>query len=136
MTGADLVLPMGGMMHSSELPGPIIQPPAAEPMWISRPARPSASPSACTGRPRPDGAGYDRFICLSLWRVLPPQDIPLALCQGGCVRDDEGTANTRVNLDRIPTGDALFADIPGEKDMTAATIFRYSPITAGGIFPT
>ena len=86
---------------------------------------------------RPDGAGYGRFICFSLWRVLspPPQDMPLALCEAGSVRDDEGTANTKIDVDAIPTGDALFAPIPGEEDMVAATIFHHSPDHRWWYFP-
>ncbi len=66
---------------------------------------------------RPDGAGFDRFICFSLWRCLTPgpQDMPLALCEGGSVRDDEGTANTKVDVDVIPTGDDLFVRDPGRR---------------------
>ena len=57
----------------------------------------------------------------------PPQDMPLALCDGRSVRDDEGTPNTKVDVDEIPVGDALFAPIEGEETMAAATIFHYSP---------
>jgi hypothetical protein len=65
----------------------------------------------------------------------PPQDMPLALCEGGSVRDDEGTANTKVDVDEIPTGDALFAPIEGEEDMAAATIFHHSPDHRWWYFP-
>jgi hypothetical protein len=78
---------------------------------------------------RPEGAGFDRFIVFSLWRVLspPPQDMPLALCEAASVGDEEGMSNTKVDVDTIPTGDALFAPIAGEEDMAAATIFHHSP---------
>jgi hypothetical protein len=137
MTGADFVIPMGGMIRSSCLTGPTVQPPAAEAHvdFTTRSAQRIAR--MLYDKARPDGAGYDRFIAFSLWRAFspPPQDMPLALCEGGSVRDDEGTANTKVDVDEIPTGDALFADIPGEEDMAAATIFHHSPDHKWWYFP-
>jgi hypothetical protein len=137
LTGADMVIPMGGMIRSSGLTGPTVQPPAAEAHvdFTTRSANRLAD--ALYRKARPDGAGYDRFIAFSLWRALspPPQDMPLALCEGGSVRDDEGTANTKVDVDEIPTGEALFAEIPGEEDMAAATIFHYSPDHKWWYFP-
>ena len=100
-------------------------------------AAPGASRSGCTARRTPSGPGYRRFIAFSLWRALspPPQDMPLALCEGRSVRDDEGTHNTKVDVDEIPTGDALYAPIEGEENMAAATIFHYSPAHRWWYFP-
>ena len=61
--------------------------------------------------------------------------MPLALCEAGSVRDDEGTANTKIDVDVIPTGDALFAPIAGEDNMVAATIFHHSPDHRWWYFP-
>jgi hypothetical protein len=137
MSGADFVIPMSGQIRTSGLTSATIQPPAAEAHvdFTTKTANKLAKMLYRTARP--DGAGYDRFICFSLWRALspPPQDMPLALCEGGSVRDDEGTHNTKVDVDVIPTGDALFAPIPGEQDMVAATIFRHSPDHRWWYFP-
>jgi hypothetical protein len=137
LTGADLVVNMGGMVRSSGLTSATVQPPAAEAHvdFTTRSAQRIAA--MLYAKARPEGAGYDRFISFSLWRVLspPPQDMPLALCEGGSVRDDEGTANTKVDVDEIPTGDALFAPIAGEEDMAAATIFHHSPDHRWWYFP-
>jgi hypothetical protein len=137
LTGADMVIPMGGMIRSSGLTSPTVQPPAAE-AHVDFTAR-SANRLAETlyRKARPEGAGYDRFIAFSLWRALspPPQDMPLALCEGGSVRDDEGTHNTKVDVDEIPIGEALFAPIEGEEDMPAATIFHHSPDHKWWYFP-
>jgi hypothetical protein len=137
LTAADLVVNMGGMVRSSGLTGPTVQPPAAEAHvdFTTRSAQRIAA--MLYKKVRPEGAGYDRFISFSLWRVLspPPQDMPLALCEGSSVRDDEGTANTKVDVDEIPTGDALFAPIEGEEDMAAATIFHHSPDHRWWYFP-
>jgi len=137
LTGADLVIPLGGMLRSSGATTASVQPPAAEAHvdFTQRSAERIAQRLYL--RDRPNGSGYRRFIAFSLWRALsaPPQDRPLALCEGGSVRDDEGTHNTKVDVDEIPTGDALFASIEGEENMTAATIFHHSAEHRWWYFP-
>ncbi len=137
LTGADLVVPMGGMLRTSGLTSATMQPPAAEAHvdFTTKSAHHLAE--TLYKSVRGQGAGYDRFIAFSLWRALspPPQDMPLALCEGGSVRDDEGTHNTKVDVDEIPAGDALFAPIDGEEDMPAATIFHHSPDHRWWYFP-
>jgi hypothetical protein len=137
MCGADLVLPMSGQVRSSGLTTKTIQPPAAEAHVDFTTKTANMVADRMYRMARPDGAGFNRFICFSLWRPLtpPPQDMPLALCEGGSVRDDEGTSNTKVDVDAIPTGDALFAPIEGEEDMVAATIFHHSPDHRWWYFP-
>lgn len=129
LTGCDLVVPMGGMLRSPIITGPGIQPPAAEAHvdFTTKTAHMVAERMYAVGRP--DGPGYQRFICFSLWRTFstPPQDWPLALCDFQSVGDDDGAANTKVDVDEIPEGDALFAPIEGEEDMIAATVFRHNP---------
>lgn len=137
LSGADLVLPMGGMVRSSGQTSASIQPPAAE-THVDFTQRCAERIAGTLYRKfHPDGAGYRRFIAFSLWRALSPapQDTPLALCEGRSVRDDEGTHNTKVDVDEIPTGDALFAPIEGEENMAAATIFHHSPDHRWWYFP-
>jgi hypothetical protein len=137
LTGTDLVIPMGGMLRRSVTTSASVQPPAAEAHvdFTQRSAERIAQ--RLYGRDRPNGPGYRRFIGFSLWRALsaPPQDMPLALCDGASVRDDEGTHNTKVDVDEIPTGAALLAPIEGEENMTAATIFHYSAAHRWWYFP-
>jgi hypothetical protein len=137
MCGADLVVPMSGQLRSAGLTGGAVQPPAAEAHVDFTEKTAQRVAEGMYRKQRPNGAGFDRFICFSLWRCLtpPPQDMPLALCEGGSVRDDEGTANTKVDVDVIPTGDDLFVEIPGEEDMVAATIFHHSPDHRWWYFP-
>ncbi|MGV3511591.1 MAG: CmcJ/NvfI family oxidoreductase [Novosphingobium sp.] len=75
----------------------------------------------------PDGPGYARYICFSLWRAFSPgpQDWPLAVCDGRTLSDEETASNTLFVVDEFPTGDALTAPVEGEEQMIAATIFRY-----------
>jgi hypothetical protein len=137
LSGADLVLPMGGMVRASDRTSATVQPPAAEAHvdFTQRCAERIAETFYRRALAR--GPGYRRFIAFSLWRVLspPPQDMPVALCEGRSVRDDEGTHNTKVDVDEIPTGDALFAPIDGEENMSAATIFHHSPAHRWWFFP-
>jgi hypothetical protein len=137
LTGADLVVAMGGMLRRS---GPItsaFQPPAAEAHvdFTQRSAERIAQ--GRYDKARPNGPGYRRCIAFSLWRALsaPPQDMPLALCDGGSVRDDEGTQNTKIDVDEIPTDEALFAPVEGEENMTAATVFHHSAAHRWWYFP-
>lgn len=75
----------------------------------------------------PDGPGYKRYICFSLWRTFSegPQDWPLAVCDGRTVEDEETASNTLFVVDEFPIGDALTAPVEGEDQMIAATIFRH-----------
>ncbi len=137
LCGADVVVPMGGMVRSAGETSATVQPPAAEAHvdFTQRCAERIAE--RIYRKSQPDGPRYRRFIAFSLWRALslPPQDVPLALCEGGSVRDDEGTHNTKVDVQEIPTGDALYAPIAGEEDMAAATIFRHSADHRWWYFP-
>jgi hypothetical protein len=137
LSGADFVVPMGGMLRSSGKTSTTVQPPAAEAHvdFTQRCAERIAG--NLYKKANPQGPGFHRFIAFSLWRALspPPQDMPLALCEGRSVRDDEGTHNTKVDVNEIPTGDALFAPIEGEENMAAATIFHHSPDHRWWYFP-
>lgn len=137
MTGADMVIPMGGMIRTSGLTSATVQPPAAEAHVDFNERSAWMIAERVYRAQRINGAGYKRFICFSIWRALspPPQDMPLALCDGRSVRDDEGTQNTKVDVDHLPEGDAMFADIAGEEDMVAATIFHHSPDHRWWYFP-
>jgi hypothetical protein len=137
LSGADFVVPLGGMLRSSGKTSATMQPPAAEAHvdFTQRCAERIAG--RLYAKHDPQGPGFRRFIAFSLWRALspPPQDMPLAICEGRSVRDDEGTHNTKVDVDEIPTGDALFAPIEGEENMSAATIFHHSPAHRWWYFP-
>ncbi|MES2698154.1 MAG: CmcJ/NvfI family oxidoreductase, partial [Pseudomonadota bacterium] len=77
----------------------------------------------------PDGPGYKRFLISSFWRTFspPPQDVPLALCDGRTSFGGEEKANTLFIVDQFPEGEALIAPVEGEETMLAATIFSYHP---------
>ena len=78
LTGADLVVPMGGMVRSTGLTGPGVQPPAAEAHvdFTTNTANNLAARLYATAAP--DGPGYDRFIAFSFWRATSPPAAKLA----------------------------------------------------------
>lgn len=77
----------------------------------------------------PDGPGYRRFLISSYWRTFspPPQDVPLAVCDGRTSFGGEEKSNTLFIVDEFPDGDALTTPVEGEDEMLAATIFSYNP---------
>jgi hypothetical protein len=129
MCGADHVALIGGQLRSSGETGAIVQPPAAEAHVDFNEVTSRKLARRLYEKTAPDGAGYNRFIIFSLWRVLsePPQDWPLALCEAASVRDDEGVPNVKVDVDEIPPYEERFNPIPGEEEMVAATIFFHNP---------
>lgn len=137
LTGCDLVVPLGGQLRSPIIEGPGIQPPAAEAHVDFTTKTANRIAASIYEKAAPGGPGYDRFIAFSLWRTFspPPQDWPLALCDYRSVDDADGVPNTKVDVDVIPEGDALFAPIEGEEEMTAATIFKHSPEHRWYYFP-
>ncbi|MBI2993827.1 MAG: hypothetical protein HYY48_06580 [Gammaproteobacteria bacterium] len=140
LTGADLVVPLGWMVRTSgDLSGRKkvvgythrggIQPPAGE-------AHVDFTPECAEYRARenfqrlfPGSRPYTRFIASSLWRAFspPPQDWPLALCDGRSLADDEGTPNTLVVVDQIPDRETMLGKLPAELEGMNASIFHYSP---------
>ncbi len=52
----------------------------------------------------PDGPGFKRFLISSYWRTFspPPQDVPLALCDGRTSFGGEEKSNTLFIVDDFP----------------------------------
>jgi hypothetical protein len=140
-TGADRVATMGWMVRTSgELPKPApeqvgyqhrggVQPPAAEAHCDSSPDRVDAMAQARYQQHFPDGPPYKRFLYTSFWRTFspPPQDYPLALCDGKSVGDDEGVPNTLHVVDRIPEREEMLRPMLDEDKRVAAAIFHHNP---------
>lgn len=129
LTGCDFIHPMGGQLRSPVVGAAGVQPPAAEAHVDFNTPTANAIAKVFYDQMRPDGPGYDRFLCFSLWRTFspPPQDWPLALCEGPSIGEEDSISNYKVDVDEIPTGADLFAPIPDEEKLLAATIFKYSP---------
>ncbi len=54
----------------------------------------------------PDGPGFKRFLITSYWRTFspPPQDVPLAVCDGRTSFGGEEKSNTLFIVDAFPRG--------------------------------
>lgn len=140
LTGAREVLTQGWMIRTSaDIPKAEntkgykhvggIQPPAGEAHVDYTPDTGPRTAERIYRQHHPDGAGYGRFICFSLWRTFspPPQDVPLAVCDGRSIDDSEGRPNTLHIVDTIPSEAEMRAPLENEKDLIAASIFPYQP---------
>lgn len=142
LTGADKVSTQGWMLRTSgdltaraqeKVKGYThsggLQPPAGEAHVDYNELTGQRAAARVYGQMFPDGPGYRRYICFSLWRTFSqgPQDWPLAVCDGRTVSNEETASNTLFVVDELPLGDAQTAPVEGEDQMIAATIFRYRP---------
>ena len=142
LTGADKVIARGWMIRTSadlseraaqKAEGYThsggIQPPAGEAHVDTNTPTARRMAEATYQQHFPDGPGFKRFLVSSFWRTFspPPQDVPLALCDGRTSFGGEEKSNTLFIVDAFPTGDALTAPVAGEEAMIAATIFSYNP---------
>jgi hypothetical protein len=137
LTGADLVALLGYVLRTSGTTSSETQPPASEvhvDMTTDRAVRLAAATyeKSFAGRPR-----FGRFIASSLWRPFsrPPQDWPLAVCDGTSVEDDEGVPNVMVRLAELPAPDNIPAHCEDEDKLPAASIFHFSPKHRWWYFP-
>jgi hypothetical protein len=137
LTGADLVVPLGYVLRTSGTTSSETQPPASEvhvDMTPDRAVRLAAATyeKSFAGRPH-----FNRFIASSLWRPFsqPPQDWPLAVCDGMSVGNDEGVPNVMVRLAELPDPDNIPAHHEGEDTLPAASIFFFNPEHRWWYFP-
>lgn len=141
LTGADLVALRGWMVRTSgerakgqrKVAGYThsggVQPPASEAHVDYSPEQAERMARQIFAQDFPDEKEYTRFIACSLWRAFspPPQDWPLALCDGSTVAADDGTTNALIIVDAIPDRDVMLGPWPGEETAIKAAIFRHNP---------
>jgi hypothetical protein len=137
LTGADLVAPLGYVLRTSGTTSSETQPPASEvhvDMTTDRAVRLAA---AMYEKSFPGRAGFSRFIASSLWRPFsqPPQDWPLAVCDGTSVGDDEGVPNVMVRLAELPDPENIPAHCEDEDKLPAASVFHFNPKHRWWYFP-
>ena len=141
LTGADRVISTGWMIRTSgdrsdrqrKVLGYThrggIQPPATDVHVDSTPDRAERTAERVFRESFPDEAPFKRFISSSLWRAFspPPQDWPLAVCDGRTVGMDEGTPNELFIVDEIPDRETMLGDLSDGDEVITASIFRYNP---------
>jgi hypothetical protein len=138
LTGADLVLPLGWVVRTADATaGGRTQPPASDAHVDFTPIRAAAYAEMVYQKAAPNGPGYDRFIASSCWRAFsdPPQDWPLAVCDGRSVTPEEGTPNVMVVVEAMPDREAMYGPLPGEEKMPAASVFHFNPNHRWWYFP-
>jgi hypothetical protein len=140
-TGAERVATMSWMVRTSgALPATRpkdsgyqhsggVQPPAGEAHCDASPDRVDTFARKLYAQRFPGAPPYSRFLYTSFWRAFspPPQDYPLALCDGHSVEDEEGVPNTLFIVDRIPMRDEMLKPVPDEDQRVAAAIFHHNP---------
>ena len=140
-TGADRVATMSWMVRTSGELDPDarqetgykhsggVQPPAAEAHCDASPDRIDAMAARLYQERFPGAPPFRRFLYSSFWRTFspPPQDYPLALCDGNSVGDEEGVPNTLFVVDRIPDREEMLRPVADEDKKIAAAIFHYNP---------
>lgn len=106
-----------------------IQPPAGEAHIDINRATAERMAEATYRENFPDGPGYKRFLISSYWRTFspPPQDVPLAVCDGRSAERGEEKSNTLFVVDEFPNAEDAVKPVDGEEAMIAATIPSYSP---------
>jgi hypothetical protein len=137
LTGAHQVALLGYVLRTSGATGAESQPPAREAhvdMTADRAVRLAA---ALHEKSFAGGPAYSRFIASSLWRPFsaPPQDWPLALCDGSSVEDDEGVPNVMVRVTELPDPHHIPEHCEDEDQLPAASVFHFSPKHRWWYFP-
>lgn len=141
LTGADHVAHRGWMVrtsgdlakHQREVVGYThqggVQPPASDAHVDFTPDTAELIARRTYEERYPDEKPYSRFIASSLWRTFspPPQDWPIALCDGSTVDPDEGTPNALIIVDELPDRETMLGPLPDEDKAITAAVFRYSP---------
>lgn len=127
-TGADLVLCFAPQLRQTVGTAPGYQPPAGDVHVDYWPARAEPMTRAMLAASGMGDFRFRRVMAINLWRVLspPPQDYPLALCDGRTVGDDEGVRNLMIRVDTLPEPDAIPAEEPDDPALPSASVFPYS----------
>ncbi|MXO59100.1 hypothetical protein GRI89_06045 [Altererythrobacter salegens] len=142
LTGADKVVARGWMLRTSadltehaskKVEGYThsggLQPPAGEAHVDTNTATARMMADATYKKHFPDGSGYKRFLVSSFWRTFspPPQDVPLAVCDGRTSFGGEEKSNTLFIVDEFPSEEDAQKPVEGEDKMLAASIFSHNP---------
>lgn len=130
ITGADLVMPIGYVLRTSaDTSAGQAQPPASDVHVDMAPDHAPRLADMMFERAHGEHKTYRRFLATSLWRAFspPPQDWPLALCDGTSIAPGEGVHNYLVRVASRPDPVQMLAPIEGEQELPAALIFRHAP---------
>lgn len=142
LTGADKVFARGWMIRTSAdlsqraqekvenyVHAGGVQPPAGEAHVDLDPATARRMAEMTYAQQCPDGPGFKRFLISSYWRTFspPPQDVPLAVCDGRTSFGGEEKSNSLFIVDEFPSEEEAVRPIENEDQRIAASIFSHNP---------
>lgn len=114
-----------------------VQPPGAMVHVDQAPQRAQVMARRLYDKTFAEGPPYSRFISFSFWRPFsqPPQDWPLALCDGTSVAASDGHLNPIIFGSSIPDAATRLAPIADEAALPAGTVFSFNPSHRWYYFP-
>ena len=136
-TGADRVVAFGCILRRAGGGGSQGQPPATDVHVDYAPDRAERLARTLLAEAGTPGFRFRRIAAINLWRALspPPQDWPLALCDGRSVGAEEGVRNAMIRLDALPSPEAMEAELPDDPARPEALVFHVSPAHRWYYFP-
>ncbi len=136
LTGADLALTFGWLWRDARLDAPDTLHPANDAHVDYTAKRGDRQARNMLAQAAP-GFECRRIIGLNLWRTYsdPPQDWPLAVCDGATVGSDEGVTNTLCPVVRIPDPGTTPEPVPDAAGPMDGTAFHYNPGHQWHYFP-
>jgi hypothetical protein len=139
LTGAPIVVPLGWVRRSALTSGGSqLQPPASDVHVDMTEDRAARLARALYEKSCPQQPPFKRFLASSLWRCFsgPPQDWPLAVCDGRSVDPRaDGVPNIMVRVAELPDLAAIPIELPDEASLPAAWVFRFNPTHRWWYFP-
>ena len=89
------------------------------------------------GLANPAEIPYRRYMAINLWRALsaPPQDRPLAICDGTSVATQSGAYNTLMPVDNMPPREQMLTEPPADPNLRRGFLFHYDPAHRWFYFP-
>ena len=127
LTGADRAVLFGARRrHRTGSRGEVL--PAATDVHVDYGAEDSRGLAlALLGEEGRGGMPYRRYMAINIWRALspPPQDRPLALCDGASVVTQSGVPNALVQVDAMPPREEMLSQPP--EGARSGFLFHFDP---------
>lgn len=136
-TGADRVVAFAWTVRNAAHTGAEVQPPATDVHVDYASDRAEGLARAMLRQAGTPEFKFRRFVAINLWRALsaPPQDWPLALCDGRSVDPAEGVRNAMIRVGALPEKDAIPAQLADDPARPEAFVFHFNPLHRWYYFP-
>jgi hypothetical protein len=136
-TGADKAIAFRWTLRHVSSTGVGVQPPAADVHVDNASDRAEGLARATLRQAGTPDFRFRRFVAINLWRALsaPPQDWPLALCDGRSVDPAEGVRNAMIRVDSLAERNAIPLELPDDPARPEAFVFHFNPRHRWYYFP-